>query len=50
MLPIAIHKIYLGMKLRPKEVKFYTELIHKLLSDDVEVIQLKEKDIDFGFK
>ena len=50
LLPIAIHKIYLGMKLRPKEVKFYTELIHKLLSDDVEVIQLKEKDIDFGFK
>lgn len=50
LLSIAIHKIYLGMKLHSKEVKFYTELIHKLLSDDVEVVQLKEKDIDFGFK
>lgn len=50
LLPITIHKIYLGMKLSSKEVNFYTELIHKLLSGDVEVVQLKEKDIDFGFK
>lgn len=49
-LSIKIHKIYLGMKLSSKEVKFYTKLIRKLLSDKINIIQLKEKEIDFGFK
>lgn len=49
-LTIKIHRIYLGMNLSSTEVNFYKLLIQKVLSEKVEVIQLKKKDINFGFK
>lgn len=47
-LTVKINKVLLGYKMRKTDVKFYTSLIHSILSDAVEVRQIKREELDTG--
>lgn len=45
---IKIKRVLLGYRMSPKDVSFYTSLIHSILGDDVEVRQIKREELDTG--
>lgn len=45
---IKIKRVLLGYSMSPKDVSFYTSLIHSILGDDVEVRQIKREELDTG--
>lgn len=48
-LRIKISRIFLGIRMTPKDKKFIHKLINKVDSS-IEVVDLQRKDIDFGYE
>lgn len=45
---VRIIRVYLGYRMSKADVNFYTSLIHSILTDKVEVIQMKRNDLNTG--
>lgn len=47
-LPVKINRVYLGVRVSPKDERFIRKLIENI-DNSIEVVKLKKDDIDFGF-